>query len=69
MIRDQDPIRTSLLFALIATSAVVVVLKLITGLALAPLAIIAIVVLAIAFSLKLRTERMGVHARRQAPRG
>jgi len=65
MIRDQNTMQTSLLFALVATTGVVVLLKLLTGLALAPLAIIAVVVLVIAFALKLRIERTGLHARRQ----
>jgi len=36
----------------------VLILKLLTGLALAPLAMIAVVVLAIVFALRLRMERM-----------
>lgn len=58
----------SILFALIATTAVVVILKLITGMALAPLAVIAVVILAIAFALKLRIERTSGQAQRLGPR-
>ncbi|MBA2776756.1 MAG: hypothetical protein H0U31_08510 [Chloroflexia bacterium] len=58
MTHDHNPFRTSLLFALIATTVLVLILKLLTGLALAPLAMIAVVVLTIVFALRLRIERM-----------
>jgi len=58
MTHDHNPFRTSLLFALIATTVLVLILKLLTGLALAPLAMIAVVVLTIVFALRMRIECM-----------
>ena len=63
MYRDSEQLRRSLLFALIVTTVTVVVLKVLTGLALAPLAILACGIFVIAFTLRLRIERTGVQAR------